>query len=689
MPSPSRRAHRTLSPTRVSAVVAIALGAAAVGAGWSVGEATSSVDRADWLGIVNAYRSMSGVPPIVAEPAWTAGAQAHSCYMIANDISHAEIPGQPGYSPEGHEAGVNGNVAVSGSVDADARSHIDLWMTGPFHAIGVLRPTLTRSAYGECEDANAPRWRSAATLDVLRGIDPNVPRPAEPVLFPGDGATVPLYRFVVESPDPLAMCGWAGPAGLPLLALMPGPVGAADATLHGPSGPVETCVLHAGNVTHPTARAILEGDQAVIVIPRVELSDGAYAVSLTTDAGGVAWSFNIDRNAPLAGSSSPTVPDPTPPAPPPEPVATAQPAGEPAAFEPTAPFRSVDTRIGLGAVRLTGETVTRIQLADPDVSAVSANFVAVGAAGPGYLTAYNCTGERPLVSTLAYQPGQAIANQAVVPLDGGALCLFTKADVDVVIDVNGVYRGGAAGNGFHPLTPMRVYDTRAIAWRMAAYEERSVQVSGVAAPVGAQAVALNVTAVGPDEPGYVQVYPCGAPTGAEISTINYLPGDVRPNSAIVPVDADGRVCVRTKAASDVIIDITGYFGPAGLEFQPFVPLRLFDSRATEPELNAITGGGRPGADSVLRIPIAGQRGVPADARAVTVNLTAVDVEGGTFLTAFPCGERPEVSNLNIGPGQLSVANGAVVELAPDGALCVYTKNPVHVIVDVNGVWLDR
>src|SRR5690606_2701544 len=105
-----------------------------------------------------------------------------------------------------------------------------------------MRPHLERSSYGECEDANSARWRSAGTLDVLRGINYFAPRPTEPIVFPGRGATVPLYRFVVETPDPMAMCGWTGRAGLPLFALMPDYVKNASATLEGPNGPVETCV---------------------------------------------------------------------------------------------------------------------------------------------------------------------------------------------------------------------------------------------------------------------------------------------------------------------------------------------------------------------------------------------------------------------------------------------------------------
>lgn len=635
-----------------------------------------AVDDADWLGIVNTYRAMSGLAPVAAEPAWVDGAVAHSCYMLQNDISHGETAGRPGYTSAGNTAGLNGNVAVSGSVEADARSHIDLWMTGPFHAIGILRPTLARSAYGECEDAGAPRWRSGATLDVLRGLDPSIPRPADPIVFPGNGATVPLYRFVVESPDPLAMCGWSGPAGLPLIAMMPSRVTAAGASLSGPDGPIETCVLHAGNASHPTARSILDSDNAVVVVPRVQLSNGSYTATVDTDAGAVSWSFNVDIGGSLDAEA---------PAKPAQRIETTRSAGDPVEFVPNAPYRLVDTRIGKGATRLTGGQTTRIAVADPDVAAVSANFVAVGASAAGYLTAYNCTEERPTASMLGYRAGQAVANQSVVPLDAGALCLFSKADVDVVIDVNGVYRG-RDGTSFLPVQPERLFHSESLGQPLAAGEERAIDVIDDGAPAGVTAVALNITAVRPEAAGYVQVYPCGAPSSSEISTINYVAGDVRPNSAVVPVDGAGQVCVRSKVATDVIVDITGYFGEGELAFQALVPVRMFDSRDLQPELNPLTGGAPAGADQILRIPIAGLRGIPADARAVSVNLTATEAEAATYLTAFPCGDRPIASNVNATPADVSVANGAIVQLSPQGELCVYAKHAVNVVVDVNGVW---
>ena len=103
---------------------------------------------ASWLTTVNYFRAMAGVGPIVEDAAMSAGATAHSCYMLYNGISHDETPGLQGYTPEGDIAGNSGNVAVSSQINTSARSHVELWMSGPFHAIGVLRPNLQSSGFG-------------------------------------------------------------------------------------------------------------------------------------------------------------------------------------------------------------------------------------------------------------------------------------------------------------------------------------------------------------------------------------------------------------------------------------------------------------------------------------------------------------------------------------------------------------
>ena len=202
----------------------------------------------------------------------------------------------------------------------------------------------------------------------------------------------------------------------------------------------------------------------------------------------------------------------------------------------------------------------------------------------GYLTAYNCTAERPNVSTLGFRPGQTVANQAIVPLEAGDLCVFSLVDTDVIIDINGYYKDNADGSGFVPVTPARLLDTRTpgIA-RLAAGVEVPLQVTGVTggAPVGADGVALNITVLDPASPGYLQVYPCGVDSAVKFSNINYLAHEARPNAVVSPVDEQGRICLRSLRATDVLVDFNGYYSPdGGLDLLPLDPIRIFDSRSS-------------------------------------------------------------------------------------------------------------
>jgi hypothetical protein len=309
-------------------------------------------------------------------------------------------------------------------------------------------------------------------------------------VFPGDGATVPLNAFITEYPNPMTLCGWTGNAGLPLIAMMPSDVSSANSTITGPNGPIDTCTLHKGNTgADATARAILDGDNAVVVMPRQILADGTYTVTVNSNGGNVTWSFSVDANGPLSFS----------PPPPPEPELTAPTAGE-TQFEPISPFRLIDSREGKGTLRLRAGKITKLTIGGSDITAVSANFTAVRPAGAGYITAYNCTTELPTVSTLGYRPGQNVANQAIVPLQNGKLCLYSFADVDIIVDVNGYYRSAQDGAGFRPITPARLLDTRPAGQAaLQPMQPRVVKVAGVAggAPADATGVALNVTAVKP------------------------------------------------------------------------------------------------------------------------------------------------------------------------------------------------
>jgi len=633
----------------------------------------------DWLGIVNVYRTQSGLAPVANNAAWSSGSRNHSCWMLLNGIAHDESPGTPGYSVDGDQAGNSGNVAVSTNAGATPRSHIDLWMSGPFHAIGILRPTLQQAAFGMCASPPAEsrtRWNSAATLDVLRGNNPGAPRPATPIVFPGDGATTSMTRFIAETPDPRTFCGWGGRnVGLPLIAMMPSNVTTAGATLRGPAGPIPTCVLHAAN-TSGTARAVLGGDNAVVVVPAAPLTTGTYTVSVGSDGGNANWSFNVDPDAPLG--------DPGPP------PGTSKIVAPAAPFQPVTPFRFADSRRNQAIGILPGGRQVRVKMAGTpgipsDASAVSANFTITEPGGAGFLTAYNCGEGRPAVSTLNYTPQQTVSNQAIVPLDGGDICLFSVATSHVVIDVNG-FVATTGTQWFSPMKPQRLLDTRATGvLRAGTRMVVSMTDAPSRVPSTATAVAVNLTAVAPRTDGWVRAFPCDRPEPSTSSVSARRTRNIA-SSAIVPLAADGTICLSSMMQTDMVIDVTGWFGPGGgLDFVPIDPIRLADSRSFDTTLNPWTRGQMVRAGQVIEVGVSGVRGVPSDVTGATINLVALGAHTPGWLRAVPCDGISAVSNLNFS-SPAPIANGANVRLSSRGTVCVVSMSNTHVIVDITGVW---
>ena len=646
----------------------------------AVNAAQSPVDADDWLGVLNAYRAQSGLSPVIAEPAWNEGSFNHSCWMLVNGIAHDEQPGSLGYTSSGDLAGNNGNVAVSSNVSASAQDHMELWLTGPFHAIGMLRPSLARSAFGKCSTLTHPAdgpWKSAATLDVLRGLENPGAQLAQPITFPGDGATVRMDRFIAESPDPRSFCGWQGETvGLPLLVMMPSAVDGASVDLTGPSGPVETCVLHRGN-TSGIARDLLSGDNAVVVLPASPLLPGTYQSAVSSTGGVAAWTFTIDPNAQLIAASSGTDPD-----------QVTQPTGEPSALETVEPFRLADSRIGKALERIPAGGTVRLPVAGvgsvpADATGVSANFTVVLASSSGHLSATDCEEGPAPVSLLNYGPGEAVANQALVGLNHGDLCLYSSSEVDVVIDIN-AYTSPDASALLTTVQPMRIADTRQTE-PVHPSKPLRLSVSDAGVPDQATGVLINLTAVNSVAQGHLAAAPCG-PTAPETSTVNYRGGGIRANNALVSVSDGGDICVYSHVETDVVVDVTGWVSPGESgRFVPVQPLRLADTRSNFASLNFGSGGTRLPAGATVEIPVAGHRGLPSGADAATVNVTAVGAVGAGWLRVWPCEGNPATSTVNYG-GRTPVANGATVALSNEGTLCVTTSSTAHIVLDITGVW---
>ncbi len=121
-------------------------------------------------------------------------------------------------------------------------------------------------------------------------------------------------------------------------------------------------------------------------------------------------------------------------------------------------------------------------------------------------------------------------------------------------------------------------------------------------------------------------------------------------------------------------------------FVPSSPVRVLDTR----DGRGVVGGvaGKVAADGEMVVDFAAALGdLPADATALTFNLTYVRSEGAGFATVWPDGESmPDVSNLNkVGAGP--VANLVTVKVGPAGRVRLHnTGGRSHYIMDFSGFY---
>ena len=211
---------------------------------------------------------------------------------------------------------------------------------------------------------------------------------------------------------------------------------------------------------------------------------------------------------------------------------------------------------------------------------------------------------------------------------------------------------------YRSVPPVRLVDTRTAAAHPAAGTILTVLVTGRGGvpAAGVRAVFLHVTAAQVRAAGYLTAYP-GQATAPGSSTLNFAPGQVSSNNALVAPGPDGTVQLRLAGGSaDVIVDVLGWVTggdpvPAG-GLVPLTPTRLLDTRQTGAKLVATTP---------LVLPVSSPD-LPPDASAVMVNVTTVNAPGTAPVTAWPAGTaRPQASSTNTARGR-PIATAMVVGL---------------------------
>lgn len=260
---------------------------------------------------------------------------------------------------------------------------------------------------------------------------------------------------------------------------------------------------------------------------------------------------------------------------------------------------------------------------------------------------------------------------------------------------NGTYSGFAStrvskepapssrGDVVTPITPIRLLDTRPNGATIDGTQSKQGKVpaggslkvpiagrSGV--PAGAAGIVINVTAIGPESTGYFTVHPCLSPVPVA-SSLNYTTGINLGNEIVAQVDSSGHLCIFSSATTHIAADVVGYLSSSS-SYGAVAPSRLLDTRST---------GGLAGGQEV-GLQVGGRAGVPSNAGAVVVNVTAIGPAANGFITTHAClSPRPLSSSLNYTAG-FTRGNEIVAELDASGRMCLFTSAQTNLSVDIVG-----
>jgi hypothetical protein len=148
------------------------------------------------------------------------------------------------------------------------------------------------------------------------------------------------------------------------------------------------------------------------------------------------------------------------------------------------------------------------------------------------------------------------------------------------------------------------------------------------------------------------------------------------NAAIVKAGTSGEISAFANDATNLLIDINGYFaaaGSSGLSLYSLAPCRVLDTRSNG---GAITNEERT-------VMVSGSVcAPPGTAQAYVFNATAIPSGALSYLTLWPDGEsQPTASTLNAPDGAIA-SNMAIVPNS-DGETDAYASGTTQLLLDIN------
>jgi len=386
-------------------------------------------------------------------------------------------------------------------------------------------------------------------------------------------------------------------------------------------------------------------------------------------------------------------------------------------YHALAPVRVFDSSTGLGgATRLVSETPQSFQMTGAfgiptGATAVAGTLSITSPSHSGYvaLTPVEASPASVDTSSINFTAGKLSSAGVTATLgDDGRLWVLYVAGVagqtaQVAFDLDGYYAPDDAGATYHPVGPIRVFDSRTAiggATPLVANVPESFQLAGAfGIPVGATAVTGTLTIAAPLRPGRVALTPGFTPGSClTISTLDFATTDPQATGVTATLGADGRLWAiyESGRAADtawpdtaqVIFDLTGYFTPdmTGSTFHPLGPLRLIDSRS------GVGDSGRLSSEAPRSFTIVGLYGIPAGTTAVSGTLTIASPTHPGYVALTAASTSPtaiSTSSLNFAATTGPRATGVTAPLGADGKLWAIfatgqAGNTVDVIFDLSG-----
>jgi len=255
------------------------------------------------------------------------------------------------------------------------------------------------------------------------------------------------------------------------------------------------------------------------------------------------------------------------------------------------------------------------------------------------------------------------------------------------------------GSRYQPVAPCRVANTLTGVTTCAGASPRApgavtpaqpLTVGVPGAPAGATAVAVVLTATDASTGLVLDASAAGAPASATTATLSVGPGQVPTTiTAVVPLSAADAIALTPSAGSvQVVVDLSGWFvANGGNPYRPLPGCRLLDTRTGQGGCAGAVGHprGALAAGQTLTVQAGQVGGVPADATAVAVSVTAISPTVPTFLTGYAGGSpRPATDSL-WAPARSLTSGLLLLPLGDGGKLSLFNESgSVNLVIDLEG-----